>query len=205
MPTGAAARWPRVSTRAARRLLRQTGVQSGDILLVTDSEVADADVSRVARPWAGEGYRTSVLAVGTEQGAPIPQPEGGFVNDANGQVVIPQVDIGSLRRLANAGRGRFRAACGPTIATSRHCFPAAAGGPLDVALGGGRRRAEVPGRRLARSRRVARALRCLPLLALFVPPRLDLWLAARADGCPCHARRPFEWNDLWLRRDQARL
>ena len=32
----------------ARALLRQTGVRNGDVLLITDSEVADADVSRGA-------------------------------------------------------------------------------------------------------------------------------------------------------------
>ena len=105
----------------ARALLRQTGVRSGDVLLVTDSEVEDADVNHV-RDLVSEGYRVSVLAVGTEQGAPIPQPEGGFVNDANGQVVIPQLDVAGL--LASVNFAAYVAgtvtACGPdTVAVSK--------------------------------------------------------------------------------------
>ena len=50
-----------------------------------------------------------MLAVGTEQGAPIPRAEGGFVTDANGQVVVPQLDAASLQRLAAAGGGRYAA------------------------------------------------------------------------------------------------
>jgi Ca-activated chloride channel family protein len=181
----------------ARALLRQTGVQSGDILLITDSEVADADVSRV-RDLAGEGYRTSVLAVGTEQGAPIPQPEGGFVNDSNGQVVIPQVDIGGLRRLASAGRGRF-ARLAPDDRDLEALFPAATAGPLDVALAGGdeqKYQADV-----WRDRGVWLALAVLPLLALlFRRGWICGWLLVLL--LPMPRAEAFEWSDLWLRRDQ---
>jgi Ca-activated chloride channel family protein len=181
----------------ARALLRQTGVRSGDVLLITDSEVADADVSRV-RDMAGEGYRTSVLAVGTEQGAPIPQPEGGFVNDSNGQVVIPQVDIGGLRRLANAGRGRF-ARLAPDDRDLEALFPAATGGTLDVALAGGdeqKYQADV-----WRDRGAWLVLAVLPLFALlFRRGWICGWLLVLL--LPAPRAQAFEWNDLWLRRDQ---
>ena len=181
----------------ARALLRQTGVRSGDVLLITDSEVADADVSRV-RDMAGDGYRTSVLAVGTEQGAPIPQPEGGFVNDSNGQVVIPQVDIGALRRLASAGRGRF-ARLAPDDRDLEALFPAAGGGPLDVALAGGEEQkyqADV-----WRDRGAWLTLAVLPLLALLFRRG---WICGvlLVVLLPAPRAQAFEWNDLWLRRDQ---
>ena len=181
----------------ARALLRQTGVRSGDVLLITDSEVTDADVSRV-RDLAGEGYHTSVLAVGTEQGAPIPQPEGGFVNDSNGQVVIPQVDIGGLRQLATAGRGRF-ARLASDDRDLEALFPAASGGPLDVALAGGdeqKYEADV-----WRDRGVWLALAVLPLLALlFRRGWICGWLLVLL--LPMPRAQAFEWSDLWLRRDQ---
>jgi Ca-activated chloride channel homolog len=181
----------------ARALLRQTGVQSGDILLITDSEVADADVSRV-RDLAGEGYRTSVLAVGTEQGAPIPQAEGGFVNDSNGQVVIPQVDIAGLRRLASAGRGRF-ARLAPDDRDLEALFPAATGGPLDVALAGGdeqKYQADV-----WRDRGAWLVLAVLPLLALLFRRG---WICGYllVVLLPMPRAEAFEWSDLWMRRDQ---
>ncbi|MEO8467633.1 MAG: VWA domain-containing protein [Gammaproteobacteria bacterium] len=181
----------------ARALLRQTGVRSGDVLLITDSEVADADLSRV-RDMASEGYRISVLAVGTEQGAPIPQAEGGFVNDGNGQVVIPQVDIGALRRLASAGRGRFA-----RLATDDRdleaLFPVDAGGSLEVTLAGGdeqKYQADV-----WRDRGAWLALAVLPLLALLFRRG---WICGLllVTLLPTPRANAFEWNELWLRRDQ---
>lgn len=181
----------------ARALLRQTGAQSGDILLITDSEVESTDVSRV-RDLAREGYRTSVLAVGTEQGAPIPQPEGGFVNDGNGQVVIPQVDVAGLRRLAGAGGGRF-ARLAPDDRDLEALFPAGGGGPLDVALAGGdeqKYQADV-----WRDRGAWLALAVLPLLALLFRRG---WICGvvLVVLLPVPRAQAFEWRDLWLRRDQ---
>jgi Ca-activated chloride channel family protein len=49
---------------------------------------------------------TSVLAIGTEAGAPIPTQKG-FVKDKSGNIVIPKIDINSMRKLAASGNGRF--------------------------------------------------------------------------------------------------
>ncbi|HEY9183247.1 MAG TPA: VWA domain-containing protein, partial [Gammaproteobacteria bacterium] len=116
----------------AAALLRQTGLSRGDILLITDSEVSDAELD-LARELAGDGLLVSVLAVGTEQGAPIPQAEGGFVNDDSGQVVVPQVDPGRLQRLASRGGGRF-ARLTPNDRDLETLFPSTTALPLDVAL-----------------------------------------------------------------------
>src|SRR5690606_35792966 len=92
----------------AATLLRQGGAGRGEILLITDAGVGppDLDAAREARR---EGFRLQVLAVGTEQGAPIPEQGGGFLTDRSGRVVVPQVSFGGLRRLAEAGGGRFAA------------------------------------------------------------------------------------------------
>jgi Ca-activated chloride channel homolog len=181
----------------SRALLHQTGVHDGEVLLITDSEVGQADLD-LARDLAGDGYRLSVLAVGTEQGAPIPQPDGGFVNDANGQVVIPQVEVAELRALASAGRGRFAR----LTADDRDLdtlFPAATGAPLDVALGGGdeqQAKADV-----WRDRGAWLALAVLPLLALlFRRGWICVWLLVLL--APVPRAQAFEWRDLWQRHDQ---
>ena len=116
----------------AATLLRQTGLSRGDILLITDSEVSDDELD-LARELAGDGLLVSVLAVGTEQGAPIPQAEGGFVNDDSGSVVVPQVDSGRLQRLASRGGGRF-ARLTPNDRDLETLFPSTTSLPLDVAL-----------------------------------------------------------------------
>lgn len=182
-------------TKAAA-LLRQTGLSAGDILLITDSEVAAADLD-LAGELAGEGYRVSVLAVGTEQGAPIPQAEGGFVNDDNGQVVIPQLDSAGLQRLAAQGRGRF-AQLAPDDRDLEALFPAPAALPLDVTLeaGGEQHQAD-----MWRDRGAWLALLLLPLLALsFRRGWICLWLVVFL--VPMPRANAFEWQELWQRRDQ---
>ncbi|MEZ5450935.1 MAG: hypothetical protein R3E89_18875 [Thiolinea sp.] len=51
------------------------------------------------------GYTVSVLAIGTEQGAPIPLSNGGFMRDAAGNTVMPRLDAGMLETIARAGDG----------------------------------------------------------------------------------------------------
>jgi Ca-activated chloride channel family protein len=181
----------------SRALLHQTGVHDGDVLLITDSEVEKADLD-LAREVARDGYRVSVLAVGTEQGAPIPQPDGGFVNDENGQVVIPRVEMSALRTLAGEGRGRFA----QLAADDRDLdalFPAAGSTPLDVALGGDD---EQPTKAdVWRDRGAWLAIAVLPLLALlFRRGWICVWLLVLL--APVPRADAFEWRDLWLRRDQ---
>ncbi len=90
----------------AARLLRQAGLQSGDILLITDSVDFDR-TSAVARELKVQSYRVSVLGVGTSEGAPIPMQEGGFVEDEHGRIVIPRLQTTSLKQLAAAGGGAY--------------------------------------------------------------------------------------------------
>jgi Ca-activated chloride channel family protein len=88
----------------AAALLERSGLSRGEILLVTDS-VSSADTAK-ARKLKDEGIVTSVLAVGTIDGAPIPSGSG-FVSDRAGNVVIARIDRASLRAVAEAGGGKY--------------------------------------------------------------------------------------------------
>ena len=88
----------------AAELIRRAGVGQGEILLVSDG--ADDVDARVAADLADKGIVTSVLAVGTREGAPIPSGAG-FVSDAQGNVVISHLEIESLAAVAAAGKGRL--------------------------------------------------------------------------------------------------
>ncbi len=88
----------------AAELIRRAGLSSGEVLLVSDSAVA-AD-ARKAAELADEGITTSVLAVGTASGAPIPSGKG-FVKDSAGGVVIVRLETEALKRVATAGSGRY--------------------------------------------------------------------------------------------------
>ena len=88
----------------AASLLGRAGLSHGEILLVTDS--ADSAAAARARDLKNDGIITSVLAVGTVEGSPIPSG-GGFVSDRSGNVVIARLDRASLQAVADAGGGRY--------------------------------------------------------------------------------------------------
>ncbi|MFC3550846.1 tetratricopeptide repeat protein [Lysobacter cavernae] len=81
------------------RLLRQAGFDRGDILLLSDH--ADAAAREAAGHAASEGYRVSVLGLGSAAGAAYRRGDGSFVT--------ARLDPSSLRGLARAGGGRYAA------------------------------------------------------------------------------------------------
>ena len=88
----------------AADLMKQAGLQNGDILLITDGVTEQAiDAAKRIR---SQGYTVSVLGVGTRQGAPIPLP-GGFLKDDSGAIVIPRLQTAPMKELAAAGGGLF--------------------------------------------------------------------------------------------------
>ena len=92
----------------ALTLFKQTSVQHGVVLLMTDSsQYSDA----VAKQLTQAGHRLDVIGIGSREGAPIPDrgegATGGFVNDAQGNIVIAKLDQQRLQRLADMGGGFF--------------------------------------------------------------------------------------------------
>lgn len=85
-------------------LLEGAGVTQGHLLLVTDSSPS-GNALEAARRLNRQGHRLSVLAVGTDAGAPLRDTDGGFVNNAQGEIVVPGLDVDSLEALADAGGG----------------------------------------------------------------------------------------------------
>jgi len=181
----------------AASLLRQTGLHRGDILLITDSEVTSTDRD-LARDLADEGFRVSVLAVGTEQGAPIPKPEGGFVTDDSGSVALPQVDIAGLKRLAADGGGRF-AALAPDDRDLDALFPANGPLPLNAALDSETENDQEV--EVWRDNGAWLVVALLPLLVLtFRRGWIACWLLVVL--LPLPRAEAFEWQSLWQRPDQ---
>lgn len=88
----------------AASLFERSGLNRGEILLVTDSATS-RDAAK-ARELRDRGILTSVLAAGTLEGAPIPSG-GGFVSDRAGNVVIARMDRPALKELAGAGGGKY--------------------------------------------------------------------------------------------------
>ncbi len=86
----------------AVNLFKQAGLQKGHILLITDG-VNLADNLRFIKEFSR--YQLSILAVGTKNGAPIQLPQGGFLKDKQGNIVIPKLLLNELQQLATVGNG----------------------------------------------------------------------------------------------------
>lgn len=86
-------------------LFKQTGLQTGQILLITDAVDLDEALPAVKKL---DNFQLSVLGVGTEDGAPIALPEGGFLKDDQGSIVVTKLNETDLSTLAQAGHGRYQ-------------------------------------------------------------------------------------------------
>ena len=185
---------PDLGLAVARELLEKGKATTGEVILVTDG-VKGPRTRDTAETLAGRGIRVSVLAVGTEEGAPVPLAEGGFLKSMSGEIVVPRVDAAALRAVAGAGKGRFSTVTADDA-------------DVDWLLGS---RVDDPWRRALeevdrttdewRDEGPWLVLALLPLAALAFRRG---WLLALplAISLPVPDAAAFEFADLWARRDQ---
>ncbi|MGB5598483.1 MAG: VWA domain-containing protein [Thiothrix litoralis] len=94
-------------------LLQQSGMKQGNVLLITDGASDPEAAVSAAEIALSQGYRVSVLSLGTAEGAPVARAQGGFLLDSSGKTVVAKVNLDDLQRIAKAGDGAFaRAALG---------------------------------------------------------------------------------------------
>jgi Ca-activated chloride channel family protein len=172
-------------------LIHDANVSGGSLVLITDQ--AEASAQAAARAAQAAGVRVSVLGVGSSQGGPIPQTNGGFLRDEQNQMVLARRDDTALAALAAAGGGRYApmttdATDIDTLKSELHAGPSAA----------------VPGQ-LGDQWQDRGPWLLLPLLLvvalgfrrgwlLLLPLILLPLLPGRADAT--------DWRDLWQRPDQ---
>ncbi len=90
----------------ATELLKQAGHNHGHILVITDEvDIKFEDDFANAN---NEGFKISILATGTEEGAPVKLNSGDFLKDRKGSIVIPKLDKDGLRKLVNRGGGLYQ-------------------------------------------------------------------------------------------------
>ena len=182
--------------RKAGELLTQAGAGRGEILLVTDgyegSQAVDA-----ARELQRQGYTVSVLGVGTAEGAPLSDGAGGFVHDEQGAIVVPRLDVASLRALAAAGGGRYATITGNGADLNALLKPLAPQLTTKVEQTGLQTDAW-------RSRGPWLVLLLLPLAGLAFRRGwlLGVILLVTATAAPPQPAMASTWDDLWTRRDQ---
>ncbi len=95
-----------VAIERANKLLDDAGFQSAQLLVVSDG-VSDQRAFDLTQQLTTQSRTLSTLAVGNQQGSPIPLNSGGFLKDRDGAIVISKADHASLQRLAALGGGRY--------------------------------------------------------------------------------------------------
>lgn len=93
--------------RVATRALASTPDNAKAILLVTDGEDHSGDALEAAREAHDAGVRLYAVGIGRPDGAPIPEPTGGFRRDRKGEMVLTRLEESSLQRMALESGGRY--------------------------------------------------------------------------------------------------
>ncbi len=188
-----------LALKSAEKLFEQGGVSSGDILLLTDGIPKPARAANIARELAAKGFDLSIIGIGTENGAPIPLPGGGFLKDRQGTMIVAKLQMKQLRQVADAGNGiaieatlddrdlqqmlsRFTRHQSMAVSDSED--------PLQA--------------QLWRNEGIWLLLLLLPLAALTFRRGWALMLAfVILQPTPSHAAEWSQlWQDMWLRSDQ---
>ena len=89
-------------------LAENGGYQKVDLMLITDGVSPLAHREIQSKLTAKDGVRLFILGVGTDQGAPIPNGNGGFAKDSSGAIVVPKLDSSSLQELATTSNGYYQ-------------------------------------------------------------------------------------------------
>lgn len=90
---------PEMALTQALQLLKDGGIRRGDILFLTD-EIDSEAMDFMASELDPTPHQLTLWGVGTEQGAPIPLPEGGFAKDRQGAMVVARLNEGALQNFA---------------------------------------------------------------------------------------------------------
>lgn len=185
---------PVLALQKGLELAMQAGHQSGELLLVTDG-IADGDQAAMAGLLKNlTGFRLSILAVGSQQGAPIPASGGGFIKNRQGEIVIAGLQVKPLQQLASQSGGRF-AELVPDDSdidylTARNNLPGAEAKRLERTFD------------TWQDRGFWLILPLLPILLLAFRRNLIALLLVAPLLVHSDKSLAFEWADLWLRADQ---
>lgn len=91
----------------ASQLLTQTGVERGHVVVLSDGFADPAASFDAARAIHSHGVAVDVVGIGTHDGVPLANADGGFARNAQGGIKLMRIDADRLRQLAASGGGRY--------------------------------------------------------------------------------------------------
>jgi Ca-activated chloride channel family protein len=92
--------------KKAQMLFKNAGYTHGDILLVTDG-ITEQTMTHAIQILNEKKLTLSIIGVGSEDGAPIPDNSGGFLKNNKGEIILPQLQEEKLRSLARQVSGYY--------------------------------------------------------------------------------------------------
>lgn len=186
---------PVAALRVALELLRGANMPGGRVLLVADA-LDDSQARAMNDLLRGTDVSLAVLGVGTPEGAPVPLDDGGFARDEGGGIAIPRLDLAGMREAAASAGATFRQ-ISVDDADLRALLP-------DTPLHSGPVQAN--GTRIYDQWRDLAPWIALVLLPLAATALRQGWLLllplCAGLALPAPRAEAFEWQDLWLRKDQ---
>ncbi|MGH8460284.1 MAG: vWA domain-containing protein [Stenotrophobium sp.] len=93
--------------RQAGQLLKRSGAREERVIVLTDGFADPAAAFTEAQQLKSDDVKLSVVGIGTRNGAPLSDADGGFVKDAQGRTLMLRLDTDRLRQLATAGGGDY--------------------------------------------------------------------------------------------------
>lgn len=91
---------PDLAIEKSIQLIENAKYNQGQIIWLTDG-VEEKFVEPISDLINQSSFSLSILAIGTEQGAPIPLPDkSGFLKDRSGSIVVPKLQMAALNNIA---------------------------------------------------------------------------------------------------------
>ncbi|MFK7731188.1 MAG: VWA domain-containing protein [Pseudomonadales bacterium] len=96
---------PDLAVALGQQLLQDANLNNARVLMVTD----DIRAGQIDAMQSGLGstLELAVMSVGSKDGSPIPLPQGGFLKDNAGEIIVAKVDVGRIRGAAGELGARF--------------------------------------------------------------------------------------------------
>ena len=89
------------------RSFSSTTENSKALILITDGEDHEGDVTEAAQLAHESGVRIFCIGIGSELGKPIPLPDGSLLKDGEGNIVVTKLDEATLMEIARVGNGSY--------------------------------------------------------------------------------------------------
>lgn len=98
---------PDIAINKAITLLENAKQPKGQIIWITDG-IEEKHIDSIKQTIANSNHLLSILAIGTEQGAPIPLPDNnGFLKDSAGNIILPKLASNNLKEITRSSNGQY--------------------------------------------------------------------------------------------------